>query len=472
MGSNKVIHWFRRDLRLSDNPGLTAAATQGAVLPLYIFDEMNGGDPPLGAASRCWLRASLMKLNASLNGRLLVASGDPWVIFVELIQKYGIHEIHWNRCYEPGQIKRDTLLKIKLRELGVSVKTHNASLLWEPWEIEKKGGGHYKVFTPFYRKGCLSSIPPRHPVCAPKDIHFLVHQEPFPTIDSLNLLPKVLWHESMMQHWEVGELAAIKRLKTFIKKGLLDYSEGRNFPAKEAISRLSPHLHWGEISPHQIWYDIKKLPSSQHTDCFLSELGWREFSHSLLYYYPNLPRDNLQKKFDAFPWRKNKKKLIAWQRGLTGYPMVDAGMRELWQTGFMHNRVRMIVASFLVKNLLIHWHEGEQWFWDCLVDADLANNSASWQWVAGCGADAAPFFRVFNPVTQGEKWDSAGEYTKRYVPELANLPDKYLFSPWKAPKPILDKAGIQLGVTYPFPIVDVSLSRKYALDAFKKIATV
>ncbi|MDF1797035.1 MAG: deoxyribodipyrimidine photo-lyase [Coxiellaceae bacterium] len=465
----KTIHWFRQDLRLNDNPGLSAAAQQGAVLPLYIFDDINAGKNAMGAASRCWLHHSLLQLQASLDGKLLIQSGDPLSVLRTLVKKYHIDAVFWNRCYEPWQIKRDKQIKIELEALGVSVKTYNGSLLWEPWEIEKKSGGNYKVFTPFYRKGCLQAMPPREPIAKPKKLNVIPHKDSDTPLDSLSLLPDHAWAESMMADWQVGEQSAQKQLKHFIKQGLSDYAEGRNFPAAAKISRLSPHLHWGEVSPNQVWYTIRALKSDRNTDCFLSEMGWREFSYSLLYYYPSLPHKNLQTKFDAFAWRKSKKLLTAWQRGMTGYPIIDAGMRELWQTGFMHNRVRMIVASFLIKNLLIHWREGESWFWDCLVDADLASNSASWQWVAGCGADAAPFFRIFNPVTQGKKFDAGGDYTRRYVPELSGLPNKYLHSPWIAPTDVLQQAGIELGETYPKPIVDLSITRQRALDAYKNV---
>ncbi|MFL2827816.1 MAG: cryptochrome/photolyase family protein, partial [Candidatus Puniceispirillales bacterium] len=274
--------------------------------------------------------------------------------------------------------------------------------------------------------------------------------------------------------WNVGEEAALLRLDNFIEAELDGYKEGRNFPTKKNVSRLSPHLHWGEISPNTVWYKIKDLSDiglrhQQDTDTFLSEMGWREFSNSLLFYFPELPKKNLQNKFDRFKWDNNKSKLKSWKMGLTGYPIVDAGMRELWSTGYMHNRLRMIVGSFLVKNLLLHWHEGEKWFWNCLVDADLASNSASWQWIAGCGADAAPYFRIFNPVTQGLKFDIDGEYVRKYVPELSKLPNKYLFNPWEASQEILDKANIELGKNYPKPIVDLKTSRQEALSAFAEL---
>jgi deoxyribodipyrimidine photo-lyase len=294
------------------------------------------------------------------------------------------------------------------------------------------------------------------------------------TIDDLDLLPNHNWKDKITNSWNVGEEAALLRLDNFIEAELDGYKEGRNFPTKKNVSRLSPHLHWGEISPNTVWYKIKDLSDiglrhQQDTDTFLSEMGWREFSNSLLYYFPELPKKNLQKKFDKFKWDNNKSKLKSWKMGQTGYPIVDAGMRELWSTGYMHNRLRMIVGSFLVKNLLLHWHEGEKWFWNCLVDADLASNSASWQWIAGCGADAAPYFRIFNPITQGLKFDIDGEYVRKYVPELSKLPNKYLFNPWEASQEILDKANIELGKNYPKPIVDLKTSRQEALSAFAEL---
>ena len=272
-----------------------------------------------------------------------------------------------------------------------------------------------------------------------------------------------------MDHWQIGEEGAYKRFQTFIKEGLSSYKEGRNIPSEPFVSRLSPHLRWGEISPNQLWYLVRNIGDDSNIDHFCSELGWREFSYSQLFHNPDLPRKNLQAKFDGFPWAENDDYLRAWQTGQTGVPMVDAGMRELWQTGYMHNRVRMIVGSYLVKNLRLHWHHGERWFWDTLVDADLANNSASWQWIAGCGADAAPYFRIFNPVTQGQKFDPQGHYIRQYIPEIAGLPNKYLFSPWEAPAEVLQAAGIKLDSTYPSPIVNLKQSREAALEAFKSL---
>ena len=295
-------------------------------------------------------------------------------------------------------------------------------------------------------------------------------------LSELELMPKINWHEQMRARWTVSEAAAHQRLDEFVLDELQDYREGRNFPDKQNVSRLSPYLHFGQLSPNTAWHRAAEagafITNEQSLDTFMSELGWREFSYYLLYHFPKLPTDNLQARFDLFPWAENTDAdLKAWQRGKTGYPLVDAGMRELYSTGYMHNRVRMVVGSFLVKNLLIHWHQGEAWFWDCLVDADLASNSAGWQWIAGCGADAAPFFRIFNPITQSEKFDKQGNYIRRYVPELATMPDKYIHAPWLAPAEVLASAGVDIGINYPAPIVDIKESRERALAAFAQTKT-
>jgi deoxyribodipyrimidine photo-lyase len=360
------------------------------------------------------------------------------------------------------------LLKVKLLEKGIESKSHSGSLLWEPWGITNENGTPYKVFSPFFKKGCLNAPPPRRPLPRPENPSFAADPECM-SIEDLGLLPSIPWDESMRPLWNVGEDGANQRLQEFLNEGLEDYKEGRNFPAEKKVSRLSPHLHFGELSPNQVWYAVQgQEGDAEH---FLSELGWREFSYHLLYHFPDLPTENLQEKFDNFPWENNPQFLKAWQQGKTGYPIVDAGMRELWETGYMNNRVRMIVASFLVKNLRVHWHHGAAWFWDCLLDADLANNSASWQWVAGCGADAAPYFRIFNPVTQGEKFDPEGDYIRRFLPEIARLPNKYLFNPSEAPPSVLSDAGVKLGSTYPRAIVDLKASRESALEAFATLKT-
>ena len=386
-----------------------------------------------------------------------------------------INNVFWNRVYEPWAISRDKKIKENFNKENIEVVSLNGSLLWEPWDVLKSDGTPYRVFTPFYRRGCLNAKEPRRPIKAPTNInYFPIKYFKSLTIDDLDLLPNHNWKDKITNSWNVGEEAALLRLDNFIEAELDGYKEGRNFPTKKNVSRLSPHLHWGEISPNTVWYKIKDLSDiglrhQQDTDTFLSEMGWREFSNSLLFYFPELPKKNLQTKFDRFKWDNNKSKLKSWKMGQTGYPIVDAGMRELWSTGYMHNRLRMIVGSFLVKNLLLHWHEGEKWFWNCLVDADLASNSASWQWIAGCGADAAPYFRIFNPVTQGLKFDIDGEYVRKYVPELSKLPNKYLFNPWEASQEILDKANVELGKNYPKPIVDLKTSRQEALSAFAEL---
>ena len=470
MKKGTAIHWFRQDLRLSDNPALDSAAQYETLIPIYILDEVNSGEFKMGAASKWWLHQSLTKLNESLDGKLLVYQGNPHEILNKLIEEQEVSYVTWNRCYEPWRIDRDKEIKRNFEDKNVAVESYSASLLWEPWTISKDDGTPYRVFTPFYKKGCLNSEEPRLP-SGKVDLSNLYSEDlSSGSITDLNLLPTIKWYKSFEEEWNPGEIGAEQNLNSFLDSGLLNYKEGRNFPSQEFVSRLSPHLHFGEISPNEVWYRAKTKEGISGIEKslahFHSELGWREFSYYLLYHFPDLPNKNFQEKFDIFPWQENEEFLALWQKGNTGYPIVDAGMRELWQTGYMHNRLRMIVGSFLVKNLLIDWRFGERWFWDCLVDADLASNSASWQWVAGSGADAAPYFRIFNPITQGLKFDPEGEYTKKYVPELRDLPNKYLFSPWEAPENILADAGIELGKNYPKPMVDLKLSRETALEAF------
>ena len=470
MKKGTAIHWFRQDLRLSDNPALDSAAQYETLIPIYILDEVNSGEFKMGAASKWWLHQSLTKLNESLDGKLLVYQGNPHEILNKLIEEQEVSYVTWNRCYEPWRIDRDKEIKRNFEDKNVAVESFSASLLWEPWTISKDDGTPYRVFTPFYKKGCLNSEEPRLPA-GKVDLSNLYSEDlSSGSITDLNLLPTIKWYKSFEEEWNPGEIGAEQNLNSFLDSGLLNYKEGRNFPSQEFVSRLSPHLHFGEISPNEVWYRAKTKEGISGIEKslahFHSELGWREFSYYLLYHFPDLPDKNFQEKFDIFPWQENEEFLALWQKGNTGYPIVDAGMRELWQTGYMHNRLRMIVGSFLVKNLLIDWRFGERWFWDCLVDADLASNSASWQWVAGSGADAAPYFRIFNPITQGLKFDPEGEYTKKYVPELRDLPNKYLFSPWEAPENILADAGIELGKNYPKPMVDLKLSRETALEAF------
>ena len=469
------IYWIRQDLRLSDNPALSESVKSGSIIPIYILDEINPEDHKIGSASKIWLHFSLNELNKQFSNKLIFAKGDPEEILNHLCKSESINQIFWNRIYEPWSILRDRKIKENMKQKGVQVNTFNGSLLWEPWDVLKNDGTPYRVFTPYYRRGCLNANDPRRPLEKPKEINYFdVKNFKSLTVNQLNLLPKHSWREKLIKLWSIGEKAANIRLDKFIENEIDDYKEGRNFPSKKNVSRLSPHLHWGEISPNTVWFkvwDLNQLgiKNQQDTDTFLSEMGWREFSNYLLYYFPELPRKNLQKKFDNFSWEDNPLFLKAWKEGQTGYPIIDAGMRELWLTGYMHNRLRMIVGSFLVKNLLLHWHEGEKWFWDCLVDANLASNSSGWQWIAGCGADAAPYFRIFNPITQGLKFDADGDYVRRFVPEISLLPNKFLFNPWEAPDDILKKANVKLGENYPKPIVDIKASRQKALSAFAKL---
>ena len=475
LAKNINVMWFRQDLRLADNPALTNALEDGKTLPIFILDNVNSKEHVNGAASKWWLHHSLSKLNKSLKNKLCFFIGNPIDILDEIHKQFEISNIFWSRCYEPWRIKRDKKIKKYFNDQNVNVNTFNGSLLWEPWNIAKKDGTPYKVFTPYYRKGCLNSDKPRMPLPAPNLSNLISIDNHDLKIEDLELMPKHNWYNRMISLWSPGEEGAHSKIEEFISNGLNNYKEGRNFPSNKNVSQLSPHLHFGEVSPNQVWYRAKtkegKLGIKKDLDHFLSELGWREFSFNLLYHFPFLPKENLQKKFDNFPWDNDKDKLKKWQKGLTGYPIVDAGMQELWQTGYMHNRLRMVVGSFLVKNLLLHWHHGERWFWDCLIDADLASNSAGWQWIAGSGADAAPYFRIFNPITQGQKFDPDGKYTRKYLPVLNDMPDKFLFNPWEAPEDVLRSAGVKLGENYPLPIVEIGSSRQKALEAFATTKT-
>ena len=464
------IHWFRQDLRIADNPALLSAARSGRVIPVYIFDDPIPDKFQIGGASRVWLHHSLDNLDHTLNGQLRCFRGNPEIILEKLCKKYNVKHVVWNRAYDPWRIEQDTKVKAKLHSIGINAQSFNGSLLWEPWETLKADGSPYRVFTPFYKNGCLSADVPRPPLGAPQICYHDEKPEPS-NLDNLGLLENQSWEADLISKWRVGEDGASAKLEAFLNEGIKNYKDGRNFPAQQSVSGLSPHLRWGEISVNTVWYATKKQLKdspqlSENANHFLSELGWREFSYSLLYHFPSLPTKNLNPRFEKFPWVKDQVGLKAWKSGRTGVPIVDAGMRQLWKTGYMHNRLRMIVGSFLVKNLRVHWHHGQAWFWDTLFDADLANNSAGWQWIAGCGADAAPYFRIFNPVTQGLKFDPDGSFIRQYVPELEKVPVKYIFDPWNAPQDVLATSGVILGQTYPHPIVDLKVSREKALEAF------
>lgn len=464
-----TIVWFRQDLRIADNPALYEAAAEGEVLPVFILEDADRtGDPhPLGGASLWWLHHSLEALSGDL-GVLMCLRGDARVILPSLVRKTGAKAVYWNRCYEPYAIERDSTIKADLKAEGVDVRSFKASLLFEPWEVETKAGGPFKVYSPFWRALQEKSVP--EPLGLPERLELASGPEG-ENISDWGLLPsRPNWARGFEEIWQPGERSAMNRLRKFLKEGLENYGSLRDRPDLANVSRLSPHLHFGEISPRQIWHETKRL-NEHGSDAakFLSEIAWREFSYHLLYHFPAMPSKNWKPDFDAYPWRASQEDLEAWQRGQTGYPIVDAGMRELWHTGYMHNRVRMIAASFLVKHLRLHWQHGEAWFRDTLVDADLANNAAGWQWVAGSGADAAPYFRVFNPMTQGSKFDPDGAYVRKWCPELKDLETAHIHAPFLAPDEALARAGVKLGHTYPKPIVDHAAARKAALEGYEEV---
>jgi deoxyribodipyrimidine photo-lyase len=470
-----VIVWFRRDLRLEDNPALHhALATGETIVPVFIRDDEDAGERRPGGASCWWLHGSLAALDADLRGRssgggLVLRSGQAQAVITTLVAQTGASAVFWNRRYEPWAVRRDRTLKAALHEQGVVARSFNGALLSEPTQVRTKTGTPYQVFTPFWRALRASAHPPDF-LAAPArlDLAETVASE---ALDSWALRPTAPdWAGGLRSHWTPGEAGAQARLTAFTESAAFDYAETRNLPAVAGTSRLSPHLHFGEIGPWQVWraavaaaQAVHADPSQRGVETFLSELGWREFSAHLLFHFPTLPTTALKPAFDRMAWSDDAEGLEAWRRGRTGYPIVDAGLRELWATGWMHNRVRMIVASFLIKDLMIDWRQGEAWFWDTLVDADLASNAASWQWVAGSGADAAPYFRVFNPVSQGQTFDPDGRYVRRWVPEIARLGDGQIHAPWTATSAQLAAAGVRLGEHYPHPIVDHAKARERAL---------
>jgi deoxyribodipyrimidine photo-lyase len=473
MKINNTIVLLSQHLRVEDNPALSAACKQGGVIPTFIYSPENEGKWPPGAASRWWLHHSLTDLEASLKKLglpLIIRKGHTVDVVQEIIQESSATAVYWNRRYEPSAIKLDERLRNALFTQGIETQTFHGTLLFEPWSIANKQGKPFQVFTPFW-KACLSSPLPEEQLPPPHHITRGLIKIKSDSIESLQLLPKISWDEGLKDNWKPGSSNAKPLLRTFLNNGIEHYPTNRDRPDIEGVSRMSPYLHFGEITPRMIWHEvIKRFPNeTPFRESYLRQLGWREFAHHLLYHFPSTPEAPLRTGFVNFPWNCNEKNHNAWKNGLTGYPIVDAGMRELWHTGWMHNRVRMIVGSFLVKDLLISWNEGARWFWDTLVDADLANNTLGWQWVGGCGADAAPYFRIFNPITQGEKFDPEGHYVRKWVPELSQLPNKWIHRPWEAPELILRAAGIILGNTYPAPIIDHAAARLKALEAFASI---
>jgi len=475
----RALVWFRADLRLEDNPALNfAAETYDEVFAVYIHSPSEEGEWAPGGASKWWLHHSLTKLSvaiASQGGRLEVVSASSSLKTLEgLVKSREISGVFWNRRYEPLVRERDEKIKKSLRSLGVEAESFNSALLWEPWEISTGEGKPYQVFAPFWNKVSALDTPAK-PRPLSKSLKW-AKVSAKSDLESLKLLPTLPWAGEFSEHFEPGEEGARASLKKFLKSAADSYKTGRDMPSQNGTSKLSPHLHFGEISPRRVWSEVRaaqeKTSSRDARDnmqVYLKEIAWREFAYHLLFHFSQTPTEPLRQSFKKFPWRKSATELALWQKGLTGYPIVDAGLRELWATGYMHNRVRMIVASFLVKDLRISWLEGAKWFWDTLVDADLASNTLGWQWAGGCGADAAPYFRVFNPTLQGEKFDADGTYVKRWVPELTKLSEKWIHKPWLAPDDVLVKAGISLGKNYPKPMVDHKKARDEALAAFKKI---
>ncbi len=479
IATSPAIVWLRRDLRLNDQPALALAREHTRHLVFaYIHAPAEEAPWAPGGASRWWLHHSLAALAADLAARgqrLILRRGPTLTALKDLVRETGATVVTWNRLYEPAAIARDKAVKAALRENGVAAASCNGSLLFEPWEVRTDKGDPYRVFTPFWKR-CLRDLPHLAPPAPPAD----VGQPPPGTLrsiplESLALLPRITWADDFTSHWQPGEAGAHRLVGQLADSIVARYPDTRNRPDLPGTSRLSPHLHFGEISPRQIVAALAPAGVSAQAEAgaeaYIRELGWREFAHHLLFHFPSTPEAPLDTRFASYQWEVQPAWLAAWQRGQTGYPIVDAGLRELWKTGWMHNRVRMIAASFLVKNLQTHWLEGARWFWDTLVDADLANNTLGWQWTAGCGADAAPYYRIFNPVLQAERFDPDRRYLRRWVPELARLPDGWIHRPGDAPADILRKAGVDPGRTYPLPIVDLRASREQALAGYARIKT-
>lgn len=471
--------WFRNDLRVEDNPALTAAVNRGnPIVPVFIWEPSEYGDWPPGAACRWWLHQSLQAMQKklkSLGSRLILRKGSSEKTLSLLAGETKASALFWNRQYEPALRKRDQHVEKSLSEQLESVASFNGNLMFEPDEIRTKQGGPYRVFTPYWKR-CLDQDEPREPLPAPKKLPRPQVWPKSEALDAFQLEPKINWAGGLQKNWTPGENGADIRLTRFLDRAACDYQNQRDYPGERGTSELSPHLHFGEISPHQIWHAVRDVTgddlrtvAGKSGKVYLTELGWREFAHHVLYHFPHTAENPLNEKFQKFPWKSHQTNLRAWQRGQTGIPIVDAGMRQLWETGWMHNRVRMVVASFLTKDLQIHWLEGAKWFWDTLVDANLANNTLGWQWAGGCGADAAPYFRIFNPMTQGKKFDREGNYVCRFVPELKGLPENAIHQPWLAEARVLVESNVELGTNYPQPIVDHAEARKEALKAFERV---
>ena len=463
-----AILWFRRNLRLIDNAALLEAVASGKrILPLFVHDDL-----PLGGASRWWLHHSLAALDGKIrsrDGALVLRRGDPADVIDEIVEATGATAVYCNRRFEPAAREQESRVASRLGSRAV-LDIADDGLLRRPNEVATQTGGNYKVFTPYY-KACVALGEPAAPRAVPEALKFVPPSDDSDVLESWSLLPTSPdWAAGLRDTWGPGETGAIERLDA-MAEAISGYADGRDRPDRDATSRLSPHLHFGEISPRQVWHGVmhtaRQRGLEDAAEPFIRQLYWRDFSTYLLFHYPSLATKPLREEYGRFPWRDDIAALERWQKGRTGYPIVDAGMRQLWHTGWMHNRVRMIVASLLVKHLLIPWQRGAEWFMDTLVDADMANNSAGWQWVAGSGSDAAPYFRVFNPISQGQKFDPDGEYVRRWVPELRELPKQYVHEPWTADSATLTSSGIALDADYPSPIVEHKLGRERALAAYK-----
>ena len=470
MREKPIILWFRHDLRLSDHQALVAASkTKRPIIPLYIYETHNTETPPMGCASQWWLHHSLISLEKGLQAcgsKLIKRSGPAREVLRDFCQETSAAGLYFHSSVLPGSSELENDLKHWAMKEGLDCQAFSGELLFNPTAITTKSGTPFKVFTPFWR-ACQKASPLPQPLPPPQS---LLSQKNWPKSESLkawDLIPRTPnWAKGFSQEWHPGQTGAQKALQYFVSKNIANYHKARDIPSINGTSRLSPHLHFGEISVRSCWHQAKATGGGES---FLRELAWREFCYHLLFHWPNLTEAPFKQEFTAFPWLENQTYIRAWQRGKTGYPIIDAGMQQLWQTGWMHNRVRMITGSFLVKNLMQHWHVGRDWFWDTLVDADLANNSGGWQWVAGSGADAAPYFRIFNPVTQSKKFDPDGTYIRRFLPALKTLPAPHIHDPTNAPAAALKQAGITLGQTYPKAIVDLVSSREGALAAYEQM---
>lgn len=476
--SRPVVVWFRHDLRLADNPALREACRSGQpVIPLFLWAPEEAGREAPGGASCWWLHYSLLSLRTSLRRRrselVIRRAPDSMSGLGKVLSETGARMVFWNHVHDPAAWRRDRQILKRLSSEGVLVQSFEATLLFPVRDIRNRQDQPFQVFTPFWRH-CLENLVPEKCLPGPSRIPRPTRFPPSLEVEDLGLLSRVDWAAGLRAAWEPGEPGAHRALRRFLARNLASYAKQRDRPDLEGTSRLSPHLHFGEISARWIWQAVEKAEgiapaAADSVRIFRQELGWREFAHHLLAHFPRTSDRPLRPEFSRFPWRRDPAALKAWQRGRTGYPIVDAGMRQLWRTGWMHNRVRMIVASFLVKDLLLPWQEGARWFWDTLLDADLANNTLGWQWTAGCGADAAPYFRVFNPVLQATRFDPEGAYVRRWVPELAKLSLPWIHQPWAAPSEALRQAGVTIGKTYPSPLVEHEHARDRALLAFSRL---